>query len=183
MRGLDDNAAWGAGRRTGRPGAFTMIELLVVMFILAVLVALVASVGGYVMRSANERETAAIQAILMDAIQAWHDKANSTDPTTTAKGYPKEDFDTQKSEMQNLMTQLTSSLVYPPASRAARNILLKLPKEAWSGGTDEPVKDRWGKSMKYKDTGGLGGRPVIISAGPDGNFNTDDDNIRSDEAQ
>jgi prepilin-type N-terminal cleavage/methylation domain-containing protein len=184
MRGLDDNAAGGAAPRTGTPSAFTMIELLVVMFILAVLVALVASVGGYVMRSANERETAAIQTILMDAIQAWHDKANSTDPNTTAKGYPKEDYpDKQKGEMQNLMTELTSSLVYPPASRAARDILLKLPKEAWSGGTDEPVKDSWGAAMRYKDSTGLGGRPVIISAGPDGNFNTDDDNIRSDEAQ
>jgi type II secretory pathway pseudopilin PulG len=165
-----------------------MIELLVVMFILAVLVALVASVGGYVMRSANEKETATIQAVLMDAIQAWHDK-----DTSTPKQYPPDrtgpTYVPDASAgilMDYLEGRSPPSSTNTPQVRAATEILLKLPKEAWGGPASGPVRDSWGVPMRYHATGGLGGRPVIISAGPDGKFDPspyDEDNIRSDEAQ
>jgi len=50
---------------------------------------------------------------------------------------------------------------------------------------DSLTKDAWGRTMVYFRDRGLGGKPVIISAGADGEFGSDDkkrreDNIRSD---
>ena len=187
MQGLGNNATTASRRRLGEDGGFTLIELLVVMFILAILVALVASVAGYVMRSANAKETASTQAVLMDAIQAWHDK----DTSTPNKVYPPDTYGTDDSGVvliRYLMGDLPAvSSRNSPQVRAAREILLKLPSNAWDG-TVTAVRDSWGKAMRYKQAGGLGGRPVIISAGPDGIFGEDDpsfgdDDIRSDESQ
>jgi len=172
-----------ARKRDGRRrGAFTLIELLVVMGILAVLVAIVAGVAGYVMRSANEKDTSATQAILMDAIQAWHDK-----DTNTLKCYPF--TDPNPNNTGGVLVQCLTGFygaAWPgptsPSVRAAGEILLKLPRDAWGGGTNEPVKDAWGVAMRYDAAGGLGGRPVVISAGADGKPNTEDD-VRSDESQ
>ncbi len=165
-------------RRNGRRhGAFTLIELLVVMGILAILVAIIAGVAGYVMRSANAKDTAATQAILMDAIQTWHDK-----DTNTPKRYPP----TDPSGVALIKCLLGNyGAGWPdatsPSVRAAKEVLQKLSKDAYPYYTD-PVRDAWGVAMQYSETGGLGGRPVIISAGADGKFGTEDD-IRSDETQ
>ena len=63
-----------AAARSG--GGFTLVEVLIVIFILGVLAAIVASVAGYVMKSASSRETAATQKVLLEAIQAYHDASN-----------------------------------------------------------------------------------------------------------
>ena len=59
--------------KSGRATGFTLVELLIVMFILSVLIAIIVSVAGYVMRNANEKETAATQALLMNAIEVYRD--------------------------------------------------------------------------------------------------------------
>ncbi len=183
---------------------FTLVEVLVVIFILGILAAIVASVAGYVMNSASRRETVATQKVLLEAVQAYYDAGNP-------KEYPRDRYDPSAADPDPnsgkvLVSFLTGRLdgsepdepnenrSQTPAAKAAVDVLLTLPQEAWRGSANDPVKDGWGVAMRYEATGGLGGRPVIISAGPDGRFGVDDpghlddatkeeDNIRSDESQ
>ena len=67
------------------------------------------------------------------------------------------------------------------AVRAATDVLLKLPADAWDTAGQE-VRDGWGRAMQYHDDGALGGGPLVRSRGPDNAWNTADD-IRSDEAR
>jgi prepilin-type N-terminal cleavage/methylation domain-containing protein len=168
-------AKTGAAHRV--PGAFTLIEVLVVIFILGVLAAIVVSVAGYVMSRASGQETAAIQKTLLEAVQAYYDAGNPNDPNNL-KAYPPESTDPNESGKE-LVKYLTTQA---SRAKAATEFLLKLPKEAWNGDSNEAIKDGWGKGMQYEAKGGLGGKPLVISSGPDGRFFTDDD-IRSDESQ
>jgi type II secretory pathway pseudopilin PulG len=163
--------------------AFTIVEMVVVLAILTILVALVTSVSGYIMRHAREQETANTQAIVLEAIQAYRDNH----PSQT---YPP-DSDLGGGTSGNvLLRHLTGSLPTPGpgvsvpygAVRAARDVLLKLPADAWDTASQE-VRDGWGRAMQYHDDGALGGGPWLISAGADRDFGTDADNIRSDEAR
>ncbi|MFA6135356.1 MAG: prepilin-type N-terminal cleavage/methylation domain-containing protein [Phycisphaerae bacterium] len=190
MRAIADKAGKN-NARAGR-GGFTLIELLVVMFILAILVAIVVSVSSYVTKSANEKETRGTQALVMEAIQSWHD----ADPNPTTKSYPPDEYVSgtyvPEDSPQILVNQLTGvSSTAPvlgapdaagPQVKAAKDILLKLPRQAWAGLASDLIKDAWGVPMRYEQAGGLGGRPVLISAGADKVFGSDDD-IRSDEKQ
>lgn len=60
----------------------------------------------------------------------------------------------------------------------AAKILMNLPKGALQNGE---IYDAYDRKMRYEPTGGMGGVPVWISDGQDGDPNTDEDNIRSDE--
>ena len=60
-----------------------------------------------------------------------------------------------------------------------KQILVNLDVETWAG-RGKPLLDAYGNPIRYEKTGGRAGRPVLISAGPDGNIETAGDNIRSD---
>jgi type II secretory pathway pseudopilin PulG len=180
--------------------------VLVVIFILGVLAAIVVSVAGYVMSSASRRETEATQKVLLGAVQALYDAGPkaypqdrygdpATDPYVAEQsGRALVNFLTGRVDEDNNGT-LEQDLSQTAPVKAAVELLLKLPEEAWKGGSNEPIKDGWGRNMRYDAAGGLGGRPVVISAGADGRFGeadpgfpTDDDtkaedNVRSDESQ
>ncbi len=170
------------------PQAFTMIEMLVVIFILGVLAMIMVSVAGYVMSRASEQETAAIQKTVLEAIQAWHDAYY--DPNQPGnKVYPLSNDPNvdPNSSGRVLVSWLTrggadGNSSQAPYVKAATEQLLKLPQVVWNGDPNQAVKDGWGVDMHYEPRGGLGGKPVVISAGPDRRFNTEDD-IRSDESQ
>ncbi|MGA2264998.1 MAG: type II secretion system protein [Phycisphaerae bacterium] len=179
MRSIRTNNA--AARRSTK--AFTLVEVLVVIFILGVLAAIVAGVAGYVMKSAASRETASTEKVLMQAIQAFHD-------ANIPQGYPPV-TDPNNSGI-DLMRYLTGKdpSAQAAAAKAATDVLLKLPKDAWTGDSNSAVKDSWGHDMHYDPNGGLGGKPVVISEGPDGKFGgtsagdpNGEDDIRSDESQ
>ncbi|MCJ7543473.1 MAG: type II secretion system GspH family protein [Phycisphaerae bacterium] len=184
------------GEPAGRSG-FTLIEVLVVIFILSILAAIVGSIAGYVMSSASRQETAATQKVLLAAIQAYYDAGNP-------KAYPPDHYgatgdpnESGKVLVNFLTGKLDSAEPNPdrsqtPAARAATEILLKLPQEAWGGDPNRAVTDGWRNAMRYERDGGLGGRqPVVISAGPNGHFGdpsnagdpNGEDDIRSDESQ
>ena len=64
------------------------------------------------------------------------------------------------------------------ANTAATKILMNLPKDALQNNV---IYDAYDRPMRYDPTGGMGGVPVWISDGLDGDPNTDEDNIRSDD--
>ncbi len=52
---------------------FTIIEMLAVLFILAIVVALIASVSVYVLNEANKTETRSSMAVIYDALLLYID--------------------------------------------------------------------------------------------------------------
>ena len=145
-------AAHAPTNRTGR-AAFTLVELLAVMLILAILVGLVVGVTRHVTARANYERTIVTMQIVNEAIDAYRDDPGTTgDPGTLA--------------------DLTSNV-------AAKKVLANLDSETWNQGST--INDAYGNALIYEKTGGLGGCPVVISGGPDGDTNTEDDNIRSDK--
>lgn len=155
--------------RNETPGrkAFTLIEMLVVVCILMILISLVIAVSRYVMVESARKKTVAIEAILISATNAFYDDNKSYPPTATDG------------------TQSISALYGPLKADTRPNgpfdKMKSLPSDVVFDGT-QTINDAWGKALRYDASGGLGGGPVIISAGPDGVFGTTDD-IRSDSAK
>lgn len=176
--------------RSVRAG-FTLVELLLVMFVMSVLVALVVGVGRYVIEQGRKQETINNQDRLIGGIDAFH-KVVGQYPEDDPNGY---------GLITILVRQLDGdfSRVKPPGiktSSALTNEIRDSTKVFVGLGTDDTgvaaaayTKDAWGNEMVYYNEGGLGGKPVIISAGPDGDFGFGvskldkekrKDNIRSD---
>ena len=165
--------------RQGRVRAgFTLIELLIVIFILGILVALAGGIARYVFREASRKETRTTQTIVMTAVGSYQeivgeypdlpnndddDLISAAELLTVLKG---EEADSELTDAQKEQVMQTS-----------REILLKLDGKAMDGVT---IRDGYGNPMGYDVDGGLAGRPVLISAGPDGDIETTEDNIRSD---
>jgi len=144
-----------------RPG-FTLTEMMVVLFIMAIVLALAVGVSRYVMEKTGRDQTAATQKVLVQAIHKYHDENGE---------WP--DGNGGDNSGQTLLTALKGC-------QPCKDVLNSLPDEALSAG-DDAVKDGFDKEMRYDSDGGRGGRPVLISAGPDGDFDDDEDNIRSDD--
>ena len=182
------NSVAQSGRASHRRSAFTLIELLVVIFILGILVTLVVSISGYILDKSNRDQTLANQKVILTAIGAFHDIMGNYPPDTDAA------LDPPPSATLTLEEKTGAVLLYylkgikatfPPIESdmvamrirdATGKCLLNLPTDAFDGTI---VRDAYGQAMGYSAAGGLGGRPAIISAGPDGQFGTTDD-IRSD---
>lgn len=196
--------------RAGR-AAFTLVELMVVIFIIAIVIAMVVSVSKYVREESARKQTEATQALVMSAVDAFYtafDKYpadNQTDPSRNTAGHDTTpDPQSIEKSVQTLMVYLTGSWNGTPGLQAddytylvnnsapdtialkakiqalTSDKLLQLPKDAYDPTASAlTIHDGYGQPMRYEQKGGLGGRPVLISAGPDEKFNTDDD-IRSD---
>jgi prepilin-type N-terminal cleavage/methylation domain-containing protein len=158
----------------GRHGrGFTLIELLVVIAIMAILATLVVGVGSYVRAKGLEDETRGRMRIIMVSIEAYRD-ARGTYPVPNADPNALLDDETIPSDLYKALTGLTVS----------RDALKELPTDAiGTSKTDAELVffDAFGVMMAYKPKGGPGGTPVLISAGPDGDFAGQSDNIRSDD--
>ena len=145
-------------------------ELLVVLFIISILVSLVVGVAKYVYDEAGRKQTQTTQTIVMSAIEAFHDITGD---------YP-------DGNIVDLVRSLKGDGVAPPldaeVKKEAGEKLLELPKDALDlSTTGATIRDGFGYDMQYERDGGLGGRPVLISPGPDGSFTEEEDDIRSDE--
>ena len=159
--------------------AFTLIELLIVIGILALLVSLVVGVSAYVRGAGKRSETETIQAIIMTAIEAYRDNA-------MPRNYPPDTHAPYSTSGETLYrfllgthTAAPADLSGNPAVRAASEKLVELPSGAARAGWST-FFDGYDNPMRYEVAGGVGGRPVLISAGQDGKWNTAEDNIRSD---
>lgn len=170
-----------AGRSAGGPAGrgFTLIELMVVVAILAILTTLIVSVSSFVRTKAMQDDTQANMKIIMSAIMAFQ---NATDkfPTSTVPGNPHA-ADTEQAESENLYDQLHKI-------PQCRQILQNLPPNilvktgTYPDGTPKIMfvdSFATGKPMDYY--GSLAGRPTLVSAGKDGDFSKDVDNISSND--
>ncbi len=162
-------------RTHGQRKAFSLIELLVVIAVIGVLISIGIAVGFKVFDSSQTSDTVATQQRVMNVIQRYYeiegdwpaeDEEHSLSVTTAD--------DTVKLLKDVLHTEdmdndyVTRDMLQNDAADA----LEKNDADEWV------LLDAWGNEMKYTSKG-LGGQPALISAGPDGEFDTDDD-IRSD---
>jgi prepilin-type N-terminal cleavage/methylation domain-containing protein len=169
------------------PRGFTLVELLLVMFVMSVLVALVVGVGTYVVESERKEETIATQNRYLAALEAYRNVTREyppTDPNLAPTVSPPKPSSYADS-MNILVRWLNGGRHSNPMSKK----IYSATKSFLGEGTTPPTTDAYGNPMRYYSDKGLGGKPVILSAGPDGEFgvaNTDKDkkkrtdNIRSD---
>ena len=144
--------------RTAARG-FSLIELLVAIGIIALLVAIGVGVGMKVSGQGKIKATKANMLLIMNAIETFHDENDA---------YPGAESSPPSS--QDLYTQLT-------ANDSAKAKLSALPADAIaefgpSGSEYNAFADKYGNEISYSNNAGLGGTPVLISAGSDGEFGT-----------
>ena len=143
-----------------RAGGFTLIELLAVMLILAILMTLVVGASKLIFTDVYVDETKNNMNIIMAAIVAYCESGGN---------YPTED-----SGNKVWIGQLAGNA-------KSRALILNLPETVWNADTTEnktKFRDAWGNAIVYSSTGGLAGAPGLTSAGPDGDINTKQDNVR-----
>lgn len=144
--------------RLGKNCGFTLIEMLVVILIIGILVALVVSVSGMIIRRGYIARTRTDLEMIMKAVQIFYED-------TTPHAYP------AGPNIRNLYQQLQT------VPRAADRLRKLDPKV--SPANRRVFLDWFGFKLRYFPERGPAGSPLLISPGPDGDFGTDDD-IRSD---
>ncbi len=155
-------------RATGRARrGFTLVELMLVMFILSVLVALTVGVSWYVIEQGRKTETLNNQRRLMAAVDAYR-KATNKLPYIRNTGDV--DYNPNSSrpydyDPDDHMTRLLKLLrgEYP-----RDNAVYEATKAMLGEGAGSLTSDAYGNSMVFLSNKGVGGNPVVISAGPDG---------------
>ncbi len=143
-----------------------MIELLVVMFIMAVVVALIVGVSKYVMDGAAKKQTETAQEIVLQAIQEYRRVKNAVPPDSGGE---------YKTDV--LMEALEEC-------EQSAKIVEKLSKEVYPQRRGE-LRDGYDKPMRYYQDEAIGNEPLLLSAGPDRKWGQSqpserEDNIASD---
>ncbi len=89
-----------------------------------------------------------------------------------------EEYD--RDQASNGAAALTADVWVPPLVVApkSRDILARLDKNAWSVENKYELRDAWGNAIGFIPNGGPGGKHQLISAGPDGDMTTEEDNVR-----
>lgn len=147
-----------------RSRAFTLIEMLTVLFILAILIALVVSVSKWVINNSNKNKTRDAMKLIIHAVKVYYDEQDPKEyPDTPATD---EDF----RSCSQLYLDIRND------GGKALDVIRALPERIIEGNT---FHDAWDTEMQYDNNGGMGGVPGLRSAGPDGDFNTEEDNVLS----
>ena len=178
-------------RRKRKIGAFTLIEIIVVISIIAMLTTLTIGMSKYLSTRSGVQKTQGIQIVFMHALDAFIEEGGEeensdlfTPPspvwlslTTPFKSNDPDDPNYHKPDYVGIKKILELLMSTPAAVEKLRS----LPEGALKGdAADKVIIDGFDQGMAYDHNGGLGGRPVLISAGPDRKFRTDDD-IHSDK--
>ncbi len=194
--------------RHPRRHAFTLIELLVAIVIIVIIIAMVVSVANYVFEEAARKQTQTTQNIVMTAVEEYKKLMGQYPADVAYTDQYVSDVDAIFRDSNTiLMLCLLGGVdddpmgMYPykhpwfydnPNETQDRERLQVKIKKAMGKKLGELspdvldtsnfwILDGWEVPMRYEQFGGLGKRPVLISAGPDGSFETEDDNIRSGE--
>ena len=165
------NGQWSIRIRNSKSkirNGFTLVEMLVAILILVVSVALIVGVGSMVRENTQNEETKNIQAVLRSALKVYRDE-NPKNNTKTTKPWPAGDGKTDST---------AGLLIALRKDQKARETLTRLPRQALSEDSTgrEFVLDGFGNRMRYHQTGGLAGAPLLISNGADPNDPADDIN-------
>lgn len=159
---------------------FTLVEMLVVISIIAVLVLIVVGVSQIVVGKTGTMQTKLNMEVIHQAIAAYGEVKGYYPPDETDFGgnpnpgaWPARDWEAYKRGL-NLYKELSSV----PQARAQ---IAHLDKDATRKINGNNVfVDGFDKYLEYFSDQGVGGTPVVISAGGDGRFDTEKDNVRSD---
>ena len=142
-------------RETLQQGAFTLIEMLVVIAIIVILVGSVVAIGNNIRANSQIRQTKLTLQLLDQAAEAYRMSNGGVEPgpSGTAVIVSNSDFGFRSS---------------PEAMR----ILQKLPPAVWSGSS--AFYDAWGNAIQYVQAGYTTAilRGYFQSAGPDGQMGT-----------
>jgi prepilin-type N-terminal cleavage/methylation domain-containing protein len=189
--------------------AFTLIEVLIVVLILTILATLVVSMGATLRIASGRQKTMQYQSLVMAGVRAYYGVRGFYPAEGISSGtaipipvmsapryYGGDHYDhpyyrecmASKIRNANLYLQL---LAEPESAKTVQALpplaLFRVPNQLWSlPGVNYVFRDGYNNDMDYRVSAGLGGRPVLISAGPDGAFgfgtfqSSDADNIRSD---
>ncbi len=158
---------------------FTLVEMLVVIGIIAVLVTIVVGVSQIVISRASVERTKVNMQVIHQAIEAFRDANDGNYPTeetifpATPAGWTDDDWEAYKRG-----NKLYDDLTLVPQARA--HIASLGERAIMNIENNDCFVDGFKKYMDYRIDEGVGGTPVVISAGADGDFDTPKDNIRSD---
>jgi len=172
--------------RAPKARAFTLVELLVAMFIIAILVAIVVGVSSSVGRQAAIERTRSSMDVICGALDVYYDQAGvypAEDPATDLKpsDCPWSDRDWQAYQR---IIGLYGQLNGVQRARARLEQLapdVRITVVAGIGWDNMVFADGFGKFMDYEATTIAGKMPLLTSAGADGRFETAEDNVRSDK--
>jgi prepilin-type N-terminal cleavage/methylation domain-containing protein len=185
---------------SARRRGLTLVELLAVMAILAILVGLIVGVGRYIHERTGREKTANVMAVIKAAVDSYYDVYNDYPPDTEGAkwAYHPNDAYSDDAGIHLLYMYLTGQhyddstytvtstfkdLSNDGAVKVAMDKISKLPTDTMSP-TDHSFRDGFGRPMRYRISGGIGGKPLLTSAGADGIFNCtanpSTDDIRSD---
>jgi len=167
-------------RRQTHATGFTLVEMLAVILVIAILVAVVVGVAGIVIRRAAEAETKMTMEVIRTAIDV-HYEVNSDFPgEVTNFGAPPVGWSQRNWEACKRGGALYGALMgCEPAKQRLSPLKSDAIKAVYGG--NKAFIDGFGKYMDYFKTAGAGGKPLVLSAGGDGDFNTTEDNVRSDK--
>ncbi|MCK4627244.1 MAG: prepilin-type N-terminal cleavage/methylation domain-containing protein [Phycisphaerae bacterium] len=166
---------------------FTLVEMLVVITIITVLVLVVVGVSRIVIGRAGEEQTRLNMEVIRQAIQSYYDAKKiyppdetdfSDQPTSGEMGSSNNPEGLRNWQAYKRGKKLYGELSSVPQARAQ---IANLGEDAIKNINGNNVfVDGFDKYMEYRSDEGVGDTPVIISAGGDGDFNTEKDNLRSD---
>ena len=186
--------------RNQRGGAFTLVEILIVVAIIALLASVMVGVGRQVRKNAKIRATQSIMQMLCTALEEYNDDKGGFPPEIKdiENDFPGTDVGRHNDmtwpdtdDPTDLIAALASVEVmywYLSEAPGSRKIIDRLPDSyvvnedndsVEVAGRAKPlieVNDAWGRPLKYENQGG-GNFPLLRSAGPDGELETADDII------
>jgi len=147
--------------RRGSRG-FTLVEMLAVILVIGILVAIVVGVAGKAIATAAKSRTREGMITIMAAVEAYHD---------AKKVYPAQAGGTAEARSRKLFTELKAC---PESAARLAHITSDVMK-------DGKFYDGFEQIIDYRAAGGTANGPFLLSAGQDGDFGTQEDNIRSDK--
>ena len=149
----------------------TLVEILVVLTIITVLASMVFKATSGLGKRSQERRQRAAFVLLDSALDAYYEAKDSFPVSGLLSDYTDDD-DWRRDNVELLYESLY-------AVPSARTHLLKLPPkrlDQWQGAANAVhlIYDVWGTVLSYECVEGSA-FPILLSAGPDKTFGTDDD--------